>query len=40
MALRDLYLSIDPSGVNVSVILDALTSSSRTSGVGQIPVSS
>ena len=40
MALRDLYLSIDPAGVNVSVILDALTSSSRTSGVGQIPVSS
>jgi hypothetical protein len=40
MALRDLYLSIDQAGVNVSVILDALTSSSRTSGVGQIPVSS
>ena len=40
MALRDLYLAIDPAGVNVSVILDALTSSSRTSGVGQIPVSS
>ena len=40
LALRDLYLSIDPAGVNVSVILDALTSSSRTSGVGQIPVSS
>lgn len=40
MALRDLYLSIDPAGVNVTVILDALTSSSRTSGVGQIPVSS
>ena len=40
MALRDLYLSIDQAGVNVTVILDALTSSSRTSGVGQIPVSS
>jgi len=40
IALRDLYLTIDPSGVNVNVILDELTSSSRSSGVGQIPVSS
>lgn len=40
VALRDLYLTIDPSGVNVNIILDELTSSSRSSGVGQIPVSS
>ena len=40
VALRDLYLSIKQEDVNVTVILDTLTSSSRTSGVGQIPVSS
>lgn len=40
VALRDLYLSIKQEDVNVTVILDTLSSSSRTSGVGQIPVSS
>jgi len=40
MALRELYLSIIPEDVNVTIILDELSSSFRTSGVGQIPVSS
>jgi hypothetical protein len=40
ISLRDLYLVIDSETVNVSVILDELASSSRSSGVGQIPVSS
>jgi len=40
MALRELYLSIKPEDVNVTIILDELSSSFRTSGVGQIPVSS
>lgn len=40
LGLRDLYLLFDPSNVNVNVILDELSSSSRSTGVGQIPVSS
>jgi hypothetical protein len=40
VALRDLYISISEEDVNVTVLLDELSSSSRTSGVGQIPVSS
>jgi hypothetical protein len=40
LGLRDLYLLFDSSNVNVNVILDELSSSSRSTGVGQIPVSS
>ena len=40
VALRDLYLRIAEEDVKVTVLLDELSSSSRTSGVGQIPVSS
>jgi hypothetical protein len=40
IALRDLYLTIAEEDVKVTTIVDRLTSSSRTSGVGQVPVSS
>ena len=40
IALRDLYLTISDSDITVTTILDDITSSSRTSGVGQTPVSS
>jgi hypothetical protein len=40
VALRDLYISISEEDISTTVILDELSSSSRTSGVGQIPVSS
>ena len=40
VALRDLYISIQPEDVKVTSILDTITSANRTSGVGQIPVSS
>lgn len=40
LGLRDLYLLFDSSNINVNVILDELSSSSRSTGVGQIPVSS
>jgi len=40
IAIRDLYLIISPDDVNVTPILDQLSSSSRASGVTQIPVSS
>ena len=40
VALRDLYISIKPEDVKVTTILDTISSANRTSGVGQIPVSS
>ena len=40
IALRDLYLTIADSDITVTTILDDISSSSRTSGVGQTPVSS
>ena len=40
VALRDLYISIKPEDVKVTSILDTISSANRTSGVGQIPVSS
>lgn len=40
VALRDTYLSISQADVSVTAILDTIASASRTSGVGQIPVSS
>ena len=40
VALRDLYISIKPEDVQVNTILDTIASANRTSGVGQIPVSS
>lgn len=40
LGLRDLYLLFDSSNINVNVILDEISSSSRSTGVGQIPVSS
>jgi len=40
VALRDLYITIAQEDVKVTTIVDQLSSSSRTSGVGQIPVSS
>ena len=40
VALRDLYMSIKPEDVKVTTILDTISSANRTSGVGQIPVSS
>ncbi len=40
LGLRDLYLLFDSSNINVNVIVDELSSSSRSTGVGQIPVSS
>ena len=40
VALRDLYIAISEEDISTTVILDELSSSSRTSGVGQIPVSS
>lgn len=40
IALRDLYISIKPEDVKVTTILDTISSANRTSGVGQIPVSS
>jgi len=40
VALRDLYISIKPEDIKVTSILDTISSANRTSGVGQIPVSS
>ena len=40
IALRDLYLTIADSDITVTTILDDISSSSRTSGVGQPPGSS
>ena len=40
IALRDLYISIKPEDIRVTAILDTISSANRTSGVGQIPVSS
>ncbi len=40
IALRDLYLTIADSDITVTTVLDEISSSSRTSGVGQTPVSS
>jgi hypothetical protein len=40
IALRDLYISIKPEDIRVTSILDTISSANRTSGVGQIPVSS
>lgn len=40
VSLRDLYLLISEEDITVVPVLDQITSSSRTSGVGQIPVSS
>ena len=40
IALRDLYISVKPEDVKVTTILDTISSANRTSGVGQIPVSS
>lgn len=40
ISLRDLYLLISEEDITVVTILDQITSASRSSGVGQIPVSS
>ena len=40
IALRDLYISVKPEDIRVTSILDTISSANRTSGVGQIPVSS
>jgi len=40
ISVRDLYLIISPDDVNVTTILDQLSSSSRSTGASQIPVSS